>query len=406
MTSTPIDLLVPRILIVDDERQIHASLRLRLGRDYGLVCHTDARQALALLDHERFDLCIVDIHMPHMDGLTFVEAARKTDPELGFIILSAFDNDENLRRTIPLQVYDFVSKPLPEKKEFEACIPSWIDQTRRRRRERSLAQQAGSIASDRESARLDREVELVASETARDALLQTANLLTTIHAHLVSATALMATRAKTDPGAGHLWRNLEEARKTTDAAMTVAEGFFDSGYGNRHSSPALLNDGMRHAISIATRMSGAEESNKAVDFIPVDAPQPLHGLTGIEFLLMLVPALGLALNSAPRNTTIGVRGEHFARLDTVLREPDLRGFLWVNRRNAMGSRPGILLTITATAAPLARSETEAWLKGEFGPLATVTPRGLISGIQKCHGLLGFSLAPESDQLRVVLALPT
>ena len=188
MPPDAVDLLPPRILIVDDERQIHASLKLRLGKEYSLICQTDPRQALALLPEERFDLCFVDIHMPHMDGFAFVEAAQKNDPGLSYVFLSAFDTDENLRRTIPLQVFDFVAKPLPDRAGFEGRIPSWIGQARERRRDQTLARNARGIASDRDSAWLQREVELIASETARDALLQSATLLTTIHAHLVTAT--------------------------------------------------------------------------------------------------------------------------------------------------------------------------------------------------------------------------
>ena len=46
MTRDPTELMTPRILVVDDERQIHASLRLRLGDKYELACCCDAREAL------------------------------------------------------------------------------------------------------------------------------------------------------------------------------------------------------------------------------------------------------------------------------------------------------------------------------------------------------------------------
>lgn len=406
MSPDSVDLLPPRILIVDDERQIHASLRLRLGREYDLAFCFDARDALERIRQDRFDLCLADIHMPHMDGLDFIDAARHVDPGLGYVVVSAFDTDENLRRAIPLQVYDFIPKPFPERHEFEARIPGWVDQTRQRRRDQTLAQQAGSIASDRESARLEREVELIASETARDALLQAAGLLTTIHAHLVSATTLVAARVKNDPSASHLLRNLGEARKTADAAMNVTEGFFDSAYGNRDTSPALVNEGVRHAIGIATRMGRTEETRKAVDFTPLDDRLPLRGVSGIEFLLMLVPALGAALALAPEGTTVGIQGEHFSRLENVLREPRLKNHLWLNRKHALNSHAGIILAVTGSAAPLARGQLEAWFKGEYTPLAAVTPRGLLSGVKKSQGLLGVAQPPQAAQFQLLLALPT
>ena len=407
MSRDAAELVAPRILAVDDESQIHASLRLRLARDYELVFCRDARAALGLLAAgERFDLCFVDIHMPGMDGLEFIEAAQHSDPALGYVVLSAFDTAENLRRAIPLSVYDFIGKPFPERHDFEARIPTWIDRTRSRRREQTLVRHAGAISQDLDSARLEREIELIASETARDALMQTANLLTTIHAHLVSATATLAARAKIDPGSGPLWRNLEEAKKTTAAAASVAEGFFDSAYGSRDSSPALVDSGMPPAIGIAMRMSQAEAANKAVDFTPLDDRLPLRGLSGIDFLLMMVPAIGAALTLTAANTTVGVHGQHLSRLDAVTKDPRLKNYLWLNRRHAPVSQPGLLLTVAATAAPFSRSQAEGWLKGELVALAAVTPRGLIAGLRKGQGLLGLSLAPHADQWQLVLALPT
>lgn len=401
-----VDFLTPRILVVDDERQIHASLRLRLGKTYDLVFSFDAKDALKKLQAEHFDLCFADIHMPGMDGLSFIEVARKSDPQLGFVVLSAFDTDINLRRAIPLQVYDFISKPLPEREGFEGRIPTWINETRERRRADSLARGAQTIANDRDAARLERDVELVASETARDGLLQIASLLTTIQAHLVSATTTLSSRPRSDPVTIHLLRNLLEARKTADAAVTVADDFFGSGYGNRDTSPALVNEGVHHAVTIATRMTRAEADNKVVDFVPVDDRLPIQGISGIDFLLMIVPAIAAALATAQPNTTVAIRGEHFPRLETVLKDFRLRHCLWINRRSSIGSRTGISLTITARGSALTRLEIEAWLKGEHTPLASITPQGLLNGMQKCRGILGIVAAPEGEQFTVMLALPT
>lgn len=406
MSRRPTDLLTPRILVVDDERQIHASLRLRLGESYDLVFSFNARDALKLLETHRFDLCFADIHMPQMDGLAFIAEAEKVDPHLGFVVLSAFDSDENLRRAIPLQVYEFLGKPLPERVGFEARIPEWIERTRKRRHDHSLAEQASVISQDLDSARLERDVELVASESARDALLQTASLLTTVHAHLVGATAVLAARAKTDGTVTHLLRSLEEARKTADAAIVVAEGFFDSGYGNRDSSPALVGAGIRHAMSIATRMTDAEAGNKTIDCSAFDDRLPIHGLSGIDFLLMMSPAIAAALSVAANNSTVRIEGQQLSRLDAATRDVQLRNFLWVNRRNALLSQPGVLISVASGAEPLPRAQAESWLRGEETSLATVAARGLLSGLQKCKGLLGLAVPPQAFHFRIVLALPT
>ena len=406
MTRESVDLLIPRILVVDDERQIHASIRLRLGQDYDLAFCFNAREALDRVSRERFDLCIADIHMPEMDGLAFVEAAQKLDPELGYIVLSAFDSDDNLRRTIPLRVYDFIGKPLPDREGFEARIPDWIDRTRHRRHERALAQHADAVIQDLHSARLEREVELVASESARDALLQTAGLLTTIHAHLLSSAAFVSSRARSDPSLAHLFRSLEEARKTADAAVIVAESFFDSAYGNRDASPALMNAGLRHAISIGSRMGRAEEAGKTVDYTPLVDEPVVRGVSGIYFLLKMVPAIGVALALAPAGTTVRIRGEHVVRLDAATKDNRFRPHLWVNRRNALASHPGVAVTVSAAAQPFSRAQAEGWLKGNATLLPAITARGLVLGLQKAKGLLGLAVEPSADEFQLVVVLPT
>lgn len=397
-------LLTPRILAVDDERQIHASLKLRLGDRYELVCCLDAHDALRKVEAERFDLCIVDIHMPRMNGLKFIEAAQQRDPALGFLVLSAFDSDENLRRAIPLQVYDFLPKPLPEPIGFEHRMPEWIERTRQRRHELGLARNASTLAQDLGSALLERDVELIASESARDALLQTAGLLTTIHAHLVASTTALAARVKQEPSLSHLLRGLDEARKTADAAVSVTEGFFGSAYGSRDTSPAVAKAGLAHAAQIATRIARAEVDDKTIDLQALDEHLVIRGLSGIDFLLMMTPALALALTIARPHTTVGVTVELLARVELALRDPRTKGCLWVNRKTAWTNQPGVLIFITAAGPGLSRTEAEAWLKGESSRLAAVTSRGLVRGIEKCRALAGIAIAPGEETFRMTFAL--
>jgi CheY-like chemotaxis protein len=400
----PVDLMPGRILIVDDERQIHASLRLRLAGDYDLVCCFSGRDALKKLSEERFDLCFADIHMPAMDGLRFIDAARSVDPQLGYVVLSAFDSDSNLRRTIPLQVYDFIPKPLPERHHFEGRIQTWVEATRTRRREHELALQADTVANERDSARMERDVELVASDRARDALQQVAGLLSTINAHYFNACSVLTDRVKGDPTLMPLLRAMEQGRRATEAVVNVTESFIGSAYGSRDSSPALINPGICDAIALATRDPRVLELRKAVHFLQLDVRLPLRGLSGIGFLLMVFPALAAALALASPNTTVSIRGEHHARLDGVLKDPKLRSYYWLNRRNALTSHPAWVIAISSTSSALSRAQVELWLKGEYAPLAAITPRGIIDGIQKAHGLLGFAVSP-AEHFRLCLALP-
>jgi CheY-like chemotaxis protein len=406
MRKDPVDMITPRILIVDDEPQIHASLRLRLEKGNDLAFSFGASDALTKIASQCFDLCLVDINMPDIDGLRFIDAARKVDAHLGYVVVSAYDTDHNLRRSIPLQVYDFIPKPLPDRQEFEGKIPDWVESTRRRRREYTLAEQADALAKQRDAARMERDVELVASESARDTLLQAASFLTTSNAHYLYACTFLANRVRSDFSLMPLLRAMEEGRKATDATTNIVERFLGSAYGSRDESPALVNQGIRDAINLAKRDREVERLNKAVHFIPLDLQLPLRGLSGIAFLLMMFPAITTALSLSAPNTTVGVRGEYFSRLDAVLKDSRTRSCYWLNRRHALISHPCWLIEISASVPAFTKSIIEQWLNGEYVPLSSITARGIIEGVQKSHGLLGFSVASHEEQFRLLLALPT
>lgn len=404
--SASLDVIPPRILVVDDERQIHSSLRLRLGEHYRLHCIANPREALALVRQQHFDLCIVDIRMPEMDGLSFIEAAQDLDPTLGYVVLSGNDSEDNLRRAIPLQVYDFISKPLPDREGFEHRLPGWIAKTRQRRQESTLASGHQSVVRDLELIRIERDVESTASEAARDALWQTVGSLTTIQALLLNASHAAESLDRKDPKLAGLVRSLREARQQAEKTAAITEGYFASAYADRDSSPAIVDTCLRHGTDIALRRAKATERNQTVDVAPLGRDLALSGLTGLEFLLMLVPALMLGLERSTPGTTVQVRCAPIARLDGAVSELRWRSYLWINRRNAISSRPGIALFLQTSATAWDEATVSDWLHGNSTVFPTVPSRGLVQGIQKAKGLLGLSVRPEMERLELVLVLPT
>lgn len=400
------ELTMPRILILDDERQIHASLRLRLGQNYDLISCSEPHVALERTREESFDLCIVDLHMPGMSGMDFVESAREIDPGLGFVILSGYGTEENLRRAIPLQVYDFIFKPLPDRAGFEQRLPEWVQRTRTRRRDLILVKDSGALARKLDAAEIERDIEFTASESARDALLQSANLLTTVHALLVSATHSLDGRARQDGTLATTCRTLHEAVKAAEAATSVTEGFFNSAYANRDTSPAHLGECLNHSIGICRRGARAEPDQKNVDVTGQERNAIIDGLSGIELLLTLIPALGSALELASPGTTVQVRIDGLKRLEAAPRELHTRGFLWVNRKQAAHDHPGILLVIRASAPALRHAQIMEWLEGRPACRIKFPIRGLLHGLTKCNGMLGLSIAPTHERFELALALPT
>lgn len=399
------DLLPPTILVVDDEQQVHASVKLRVGKHHRVLSAYNPDEALTIIEAQNLDLCIVDIQMPGMDGMALIEEARKIDPCLGCVILSGHDSAENLRRAIPLSVFDFLSKPLPDRTRFEQRLPTWIETTRAHRREKALATKSDTIFHDLELAQIEREVEAIASDSAREALFQTSGMLTTSQALLLGSCHALEALGKTQPPASSAIRSLQEARKHLEGASSIIEGFFGSAYANRESSPAIVETCLRHACAIATRLAKIEERKQTLEYQSPDRDLVAVNLTGMDFLMLAVPVLVQAAALAENGTTIRVQNELIPRLEDVYQRPNFQSLLWINRRNAISSHPGILLWIRANAPTSDEREVSAWLKGETTAQLKMPSHGLVRGVQKARGLMGIATKPRMDRLEIALVLP-
>lgn len=404
MKFTTLEPPPPLVLIVDDEKQVHASLRLRLEHHCDVVCCTNVHDALSKVAARPFDVCIVDLHMPEMHGATFIQEARKVDPGLGFLIFTGNDTDENLRRAIPLQVFDFIPKPLPARDRLESRVPEWAEKTRIRRREIELAKESDAIVRDLEISLIEREIETVAAEAARVALLQTAETLTTGSALLLSASHALEP-LKADPKLAGIYRTLTEARRTIEGASTLTENYFSSAYANRDAAITNLDAGIRDAVRIGLRQAKAESRHIVIDQHLLNHAVALKETSGIDLLLMLVPIICQALEAAADGTTIQLRAATVARLDEALRDIHLGSFIWFNRRRAVTSNPGVVISLRGSAAPLDPDAVSTWLNGEAVAGSRVPGRAVAQGIRKSKGLFGFAALPELTKFETALVLP-
>ncbi len=102
-----------RILIVDDESGIRESLGALL-RDEGYEIETlpSGEDCLARLKHDEFDLVLLDVWLPKMDGLETLERLQSQDDAPIVVMISGHGNVEAAVRATKLGAFDFIEKPL------------------------------------------------------------------------------------------------------------------------------------------------------------------------------------------------------------------------------------------------------------------------------------------------------
>lgn len=103
---------VPQILIVDDEPNVRFILENALKYEgYQLHPAGSGSEAIALLRTNPIDLMLLDLHMEPMDGLTVFNTARRQDPWLVVIILTAYGAVESAVEALRLGAFDYLFKP-------------------------------------------------------------------------------------------------------------------------------------------------------------------------------------------------------------------------------------------------------------------------------------------------------
>ena len=104
----------PRILLVDDEERFRVTLQKMLGAQ-GLEVHSLGSGAAALeeLERQAYDVVLLDIRMPEMDGIKTLAAIKQGHPEIEVIILTGHASMDAALEIIKLGGYDYLLKPCP-----------------------------------------------------------------------------------------------------------------------------------------------------------------------------------------------------------------------------------------------------------------------------------------------------
>jgi two-component system, OmpR family, response regulator len=104
------------VLVVDDEEDFVETIVKRL-KDKGLDAAGVFRgqEALNILKEREFDVCILDVRMPGMDGIETLREMKKKHPSMEVVMLTGHGSVESGIQGLQLGAYNYVMKPCPFK---------------------------------------------------------------------------------------------------------------------------------------------------------------------------------------------------------------------------------------------------------------------------------------------------
>ena len=143
----------PALLIVDDleDNRVALAMRLELA-GYGNVTHAaDGSAALALMREKPFDLVLLDIMMPEMDGYQVLEEMKAdTDlRDLPVIMISAVEEMDSVVRCIELGAADYLTKPF-NPTLLKARVDTYVEKARYKAQEAAYLE---SLQAERQEKR-------------------------------------------------------------------------------------------------------------------------------------------------------------------------------------------------------------------------------------------------------------
>jgi DNA-binding NtrC family response regulator len=133
-----------RILIVDDEEiVIRSCLRILSNGDYEVEAAQDGWEALRKIDENDYDVLILDIMMPKIDGMEVLQRVKETHPDVDVIMVTGHSQIETAVRSMKLGAFDYLPKPF-DPDELELIVERALERRRLLRENLDLKTEIGS----------------------------------------------------------------------------------------------------------------------------------------------------------------------------------------------------------------------------------------------------------------------
>jgi two-component system, NtrC family, response regulator HydG len=122
-----------RILIVDDELVVRDSLgKWFVSEGYTARPVSSAREALEVIQQAEFDIALLDIKMPGMDGMELQSRLREADPDLTVVMMTGYASVDTAVQALKHGAYDYITKPV-DPDELSHLVANALEHKRARR---------------------------------------------------------------------------------------------------------------------------------------------------------------------------------------------------------------------------------------------------------------------------------
>jgi DNA-binding NtrC family response regulator len=134
------------ILVVDDEEVIRRGYaRTLTGADCDVATAWNGKEALDALEHRPYDVVLLDLRMPEMDGMTVLRTIKEKWPESEVVVITGYPSIETAKEAVRLGACDYLAKPVAPDEVINATHGAL------KRKHWTLRSQAASGASHFES---------------------------------------------------------------------------------------------------------------------------------------------------------------------------------------------------------------------------------------------------------------
>jgi DNA-binding NtrC family response regulator len=116
-----------RVLVVDDEEVIRLGYRRVLSVDgFRVKAAGNVPEALNMMAGDSFDVVLLDIRMPGMDGMEVLRTIKERWPQSEVVVITGYPSIDTAKEAVRLGAYDYLAKPVVPEAVIRATTGAWM----------------------------------------------------------------------------------------------------------------------------------------------------------------------------------------------------------------------------------------------------------------------------------------